>query len=164
MTTVLGRRGVPVGGAVRVDVGGLGGDGGLGKPLRHPILGALYCLMGLGLDQVRREPESQHEAREPAEARELCPRPPHVENGASLGGGAGADGALVFGRGDEGHAGQPVGTAGAYRNHRVGDAGEHLAGAVHLDPGLHYVADAGHPRPLAGTHDVEPGGKDPGVP
>ena len=149
---------------VRLNSRGFGGDGGLGQSLGHAVLGGLYRLVGLGLDQVRWELEVQDEAREPAEAREIGPRPPQVEDGASLGGGAGADGALVLGRGDERHARKPVGAAGAHGNHRVGDARKHLAAAVHLDPGLHDVADTGHTHPLAGAHDVEPGGENPRIP
>ena len=48
-----------------------------------------------------------------------------------------------------------MGLAAAHRLYLGDDAGEHAAGALHLDPGLDDVLDGGDADALAGLGDVE---------
>ena len=64
--------------------------------------------------------------------------------------------------GDNGHAAQDMGLAAANGVDLGDDAGEHAAGALHLDAGLDHVLDRGDPDALTGLGNIKTEVLDPG--
>ena len=153
------------GGVGVVDFHGVGlqPGGGLGQAQGHAELRALDGLVRLVGGKAVFQVQGHHQVVERAERGHVGARAPHVQDGAALGGGAGAYGALVGYGGDQRHARQPVGTSLANGRYRPQDSGENLPRTLGLDARLHHIADPGNPHLLAGAHHVKGGGAHPGT-